>query len=98
MSSNYDYRQFSILYVDDEAQTVSNFKEYFSETFEVVTATSAEEGWNLFQANPDQFAIVATDQRMPGGSGTDLLQKVKGLRPAPSASLPRPYSGPGCRH
>lgn len=92
MSSNYNYKQFAVLYVDDEQQTADNFKEYFSDTFVIETANSAEEGWTLFQANPDKFAVVMTDQRMPGGSGTDLLEKVKSSRPRVLRILATAYS------
>lgn len=92
MSSNYNYKQFIVLYVDDETQTASNFKEYLSDTFEIEIANSAEEGWKLFQAKPDRIAVVMTDQRMPGGSGTDLLEKVKNLRPRSIRMLATAYS------
>lgn len=92
MSSNYNYKQFTVLYVDDETQTASNFKEYLSDTFEVEIANSAEEGWKLFQSKPDRIAVVMTDQRMPGGSGTDLLEKVKNLRPRSIRILATAYS------
>jgi two-component system probable response regulator PhcQ len=92
LNSNYNYRQFSVLFVDDEQQTAENFQEYFSDTFEIQIATSAEQGWELFQANPDKFAIVVTDQRMPGGSGTDLLEKVKASRPRVLRILATAYS------
>ena len=81
MNSTYDYRKFALLYVDDEAQTVSNFQAYFSDTFDVFVATSGEEAWKLFSENPDRFGIVMTDQRMPNSTGVELLEKVRAARP-----------------
>ncbi|MCE0484625.1 MAG: hybrid sensor histidine kinase/response regulator [Methylacidiphilales bacterium] len=92
MNPTYDYRQYSVLYVDDEPQTVANFKEYFSDTFDVQIATSGEEAWNLFSANPDRFAIVMTDQRMPESPGVELLQKVRTSQPRVIRVLATAYS------
>ncbi|MDD5261532.1 MAG: response regulator [Methylacidiphilales bacterium] len=92
MSSNYDYKHFFVLYVDDEAQAGSNFKEYLSDVFDVKIATSGEEGWRMFSENPDRFAVVMTDQRMPGSSGVELLEKVKAARPRVIRILATAYS------
>lgn len=92
MNPTYNYQKFSVLYVDDEAQTVANFREYFSDTFNVQIATSGEEGWRLFSENPDGFAIVMTDQRMPNSTGVELLQKVRASRPRVLRILATAYS------
>jgi len=92
MNSDYDYRKFSVLYVDDEAQTATNFKDYFSDTFDVHVATSGEEGWRLFSADPKRFAVVMTDQRMPASSGVELLQKVRASQPRVIRILATAYS------
>jgi len=55
MNDTKNYRKFSLMYVDDEIQTASNFKAYFSDTFDVVVATSGEEAWSLFSENKDRF-------------------------------------------
>jgi two-component system probable response regulator PhcQ len=92
MTSTYDYTQFSVLYVDDEAQTAENFREYFSDTFDIHVATSGEEAWSIFSENPNRFAIVMTDQRMPNSSGVELLEKVRNLRPRVIRMLATAYS------
>jgi two-component system probable response regulator PhcQ len=92
MNSTYDYKQFSILYVDDEAQTAANFQEYFADTFDVKVATSGEEGWRLFSESPSRFAVVMTDQRMPNSSGVELLQKVRASRGRVIRMLATAYS------
>jgi two-component system probable response regulator PhcQ len=92
MNPTYDYQQFSILYVDDEPQTASNFQDYFSDTFTVEIATSGEEGWQKFSAEPDKFAIVMTDQRMPNSTGVQLLEKVRASRPRTIRILATAYS------
>lgn len=80
------------MYVDDEVQTASNFKAYFSDTFDVVVATSGEEAWNLFSENKDRFGIVMTDQRMPNSSGVELLEKIRAVRPRVLRILATAYS------
>jgi len=80
------------MYVDDEVQTASNFKAYFSDTFDVVVANSGEEAWSLFSENKDRFAIVMTDQRMPNSSGVELLEKVRAARPRVLRILATAYS------
>lgn len=92
MSQTYDYKSFSILYVDDEVQTVTNFKEFFSDTFEIKIATSADEAWQIFSAAPDSFAVVMSDQRMPQGSGVELLERVRASRPRVLRILATAYS------
>lgn len=81
MTGQYDYKKFRVLFVDDEVQTTDLVCEYLMDTFEVVPAYDAEEAWAKFEADPDSFAVVVTDQRMPGAQGTDLLEQVRTLRP-----------------
>lgn len=92
MNQLYDYKSFAILYVDDESQSVSNFKEYFSDVFDVVIATSMEEGWKLFSQSPEKFGIVMSDQRMPSGSGVELLERVRQSQPRVLRILATAYS------
>jgi signal transduction histidine kinase len=92
MNAAYDYRKFALMYVDDEPQTVSNFEAYFSDTFDVVVATSGEEAWQIFSQNMDRFAIVMTDQRMPQSTGVQLLEKVRAVRPRVLRILATAYS------
>jgi two-component system, probable response regulator PhcQ len=92
MNSPYDYKKFSILYVDDETQTAANFQDYFADTFDIKIANSGEEGWQLFSENPNQFAVVMTDQRMPNSSGVQLLEKIRVSRPRVIRMLATAYS------
>ena len=92
MTSSYNYKQFTILYVDDESQTAANFRDYFSDTFDVEVATSGEDAWRIFSQNPNRFGIVMTDQRMPNSSGVALLEKVRASRPKVIRMLATAYS------
>lgn len=81
MTGQYDYKQFRVLFVDDEHQTTDLVREYLMDTFDVVAAYDAEDAWDKFQREPDSYAVVVTDQRMPGAQGTDLLDQIRSTRP-----------------
>lgn len=81
MTGQYDYRKFRVLFVDDEKQTTDLVREYLMDTFDVVTAYDAEEAWELFEKDADSFAVIVTDQRMPGAQGTELLEQIRIARP-----------------
>ncbi len=71
-----------ILVVDDE-ESVVEFEKLVLELlgYTVTTATNSLEALELFQAQPDSFDLVLTDQTMPWLTGTELAAKINGLRP-----------------
>ncbi len=81
MNHLYDYKAFSILYVDDETNSLKYFKSDFEERFSIFTASSANEALALFAENKDKIGIVITDQRMPAETGVELLEKIRQQRP-----------------
>jgi len=64
-----------ILIVDDEAPVRNMFADYLSDTYECVTAASADEA--LAHLAADSFALVISDMMMPGRNGIELLREVK---------------------
>jgi two-component system, probable response regulator PhcQ len=82
MENYYDYKQFAILYVDDEEKSLKNFTRAFGESFRVLTATNAQDGLALLEQHKDDIGVLMTDQRMPGEKGVWLLEKARQLRPA----------------
>lgn len=78
---NYDYKKFSVLYVDDEERSLKYFGRAFQDQFRILTAPSAQEGLRVLEENKDDVAVLITDQRMPGEKGTWLLEKARLLRP-----------------
>ncbi len=81
MEHLYDYRKFSILYVDDEELSLKYFTLAFGDTFRVLTATSAQEGLKRLEEHQDEIGLLMTDQRMPGEKGVWLLERARELRP-----------------
>ena len=74
-----DYREFPILYVDDEPDNLRVFELTFRREFRILTASSAEEGMEILNANP--VAVVLSDQRMPGVTGVQFLARARNLDP-----------------
>ncbi|SHJ62228.1 PAS domain S-box-containing protein [Malonomonas rubra DSM 5091] len=70
-----------ILLVDDEAMLVDLGKETLESLgYRVTATTSANEALELFQANPDNYDLIVTDQTMPEMSGDVLAQKAMLIR------------------
>jgi len=74
-----DYREFPVLYVDDEFENLRIFELSFRREFSVILASNAEEALDVINENP--VAIVLSDQRMPGMAGTEFLARVAELDP-----------------
>ena len=81
MQSFYDYKRFTILYVDDEEKSLKYFARAFQDQFRILTATNAQDGLKLLEQHKDDIGLLMTDQRMPGEKGVWLLEKARQLRP-----------------
>lgn len=68
--------KFVVLFVDDEEQACKYFRMAFERDFEVLTATSVDEAWDIVTSVPN-IGIVISDQRMPGKQGVELLTKLR---------------------
>jgi len=49
--------------------------------YEVKSASSGDEGWSLFSADPDLFSAVVTDLVMCGMNGADLVRRIQEISP-----------------
>ncbi len=74
METQYDHKQFAILYVDDEELSLKNFARAFGDEFRIYTANNAKDGLKLIEEKPGEIGILMTDQKMPGEKGTWLLE------------------------
>ncbi len=68
---------YAILYVDDEEQALKYFARAFGGRFNVLTAPSVDRALDVLKDQHHRVAILLTDQKMPGGSGVELLTKVR---------------------
>lgn len=70
---------YKILIVDDEAANLRVLQRLFREDYQVITAGSGAEALELL--NEHDFALLMTDQRMPGLTGIELLKRTVSVRP-----------------
>jgi LytS/YehU family sensor histidine kinase len=66
--------QYTILYLDDEADNLLAFTAVFRRHYNVLTAQHATEAYDLLGQNHVQ--VVISDQRMPQITGVDFLSEV----------------------
>lgn len=69
----------AILIVDDEPQVTRSLARSLRDRFTVFTATSADEALAIVAREP--IAVILSDQRMPGVTGVQLLERARDVRP-----------------
>lgn len=69
-----------VLLVDDEVGVLNAYQRILrNESFQVVATTSPEEALQWAASEP--YALVLSDQKMPGMEGTQLLEKIRAISP-----------------
>jgi two-component system NtrC family sensor kinase len=69
-------QEIKVLCVDDEENVLKSLRRVFmDENYEILTATSAEEGLATLEAEAP-VPVIISDYRMPGMNGVDFLHKV----------------------
>jgi CheY-like chemotaxis protein len=72
-----------VLVVDDEASLVRLVTETLTDVGYTATGfTASAAALVAFLADPEQFDAVITDESMPGMSGSELIRKMRAIRPA----------------
>ena len=74
-----DYREYPVLYVDDEPENLRIFELSFRREFVILTCESGEEA--LERLNSEPIALVLSDHRMPGMTGVEFLSRARELDP-----------------
>lgn len=92
MAQAQDYKQFAILYVDDEDVSLKYFRKAFEPDFRILTAKNVDEATAIFDREGETIGIIVSDQRMPGKTGVDLLAYVRQRRPNVIRILTTAYS------
>lgn len=67
-------KKYRILYVDDERNNLIVFKNAFFRHYEIFTAISGHDGLEVLEN--EEIHLVITDQKMPGMTGVEFLEKV----------------------
>lgn len=79
-----------VLCVDDEPNITRALQWLLQKDFDVLTATSGQDGLALVKQN--DFDVVISDQRMPMMTGVELLREVKKISPRSMRILLTGYS------
>lgn len=69
-----------ILCVDDEENILKAIQRSLRKSFEIVTATSGQEGLDILAAS-EPFQVVISDMKMPNMNGATFLHQVRQLYP-----------------
>ncbi|MFO7583262.1 MAG: response regulator [Anaerolineales bacterium] len=91
-----------ILIVDDEAAVARSMQKTLVRAgYEVETAPGCDQGWQLLNSNPGDFALALLDLNMPGFGGTpapdaglDLLEKIHETWPEMPVLILSAYDDP----
>ena len=84
--------EYAILYVDDEAMSLKYFEKQFSNDFHVRITSNATDAWEIIQKEQSKIGVLMSDQRMPGQTGVQLLEKVRNHFPQIIRILVTAYS------
>lgn len=69
-----------VLLVDDEPNVLAGFARQLRGKYEIETAGSGKKALQLLETE-GPFAVVVSDNRMPGMDGTELLAQVRAIQP-----------------
>ncbi len=81
-----DSEKSSLLYVDDDEPNLFIFRALFMRRFNVLTASSPQEGLEILEANPD-VKIVFSDLKMPKMDGMEFISAAREKHPGMSYVL-----------
>jgi PAS domain S-box-containing protein len=79
-------RRARLLVIDDEAAICKVFRRLLDRDHEVITETSAQDGWTRL-ANGERFDLIFCDMTMPGMTGLDFYERVQQEAPELLAQL-----------
>ncbi len=74
-----DRRNQNVLYIDDEEYNLVVFKNAFFRHYNIFTALSGEEALQIM--NEEDIHLIITDQKMPGMTGIEVLERVVETHP-----------------
>jgi two-component system, sensor histidine kinase and response regulator len=80
-----------ILYLDDEIDNLTGFKASFRLDYQVFTAVNVPGAIDFLKQHPD-IRIIFCDQRMPGKTGVEFFEEIRGTFPAPIRILITAYT------
>ncbi len=82
----------TVVYVDDEPINLRVFEANFRSRFRILTFRSGSEALSALNESARDFAVLISDQRMPGMTGVELLEQARQVAPDVRRMLITAYS------
>src|SRR5215217_3747926 len=82
----------AVLYVDDDALNLRVFDANFGQRFRIFRSASPSEALTLLEQRKGEIGVILSDQRMPGMSGVELLERARSLAPEARRMLVTAYA------
>jgi len=82
----------AVLYVDDEPINLKVFEANFRNKYRVICCSSGAEALAVLASRGGEIGVLLSDQRMPGMTGVELLEKARELAPDTQRMLLTAYS------
>lgn len=73
--------KYTILVVDDELSNIDLLKRTLRREYDIISATSGFEALDLLSSYDSDVALIISDQRMPGMSGTEFMSRTLNTHP-----------------
>ncbi|WNG38555.1 response regulator [Archangium minus] len=82
----------AVLYVDDDALNLRVFEANFGSKFRIFRCSTPAEALTLLEQKRSEIGVILSDQRMPGMTGVELLERARTLAPDAKRMLVTAYS------
>ena len=82
----------AVLYEDDDALNLRVFDANFGQRFRIFRCSSPNEALALLEQRRGEIGVVLSDQRMPGMTGVELLERARTIAPDAKRMLVTAYA------
>jgi C4-dicarboxylate-specific signal transduction histidine kinase len=82
----------AVLYVDDDALNLRVFEANFGQRFRIFRCSSPAEALTTLELRRSEIGVVLSDQRMPGMTGVELLERARTIAPDAKRMLVTAYA------
>lgn len=82
----------AVLYVDDDALNLRVFDANFGQRFRIFRSSSPSEALALLEQRRGEIGVILSDQRMPGMTGVELLERARTIAPDAKRMLVTAYA------
>src|SRR4051794_14176728 len=82
----------AVLFVDDDEMNRQVFLANFDKKLKIISCASGPEALRVLEARRAEIGVVLTDQRMPGMTGVELLERARNMAPEAARMLVTAYA------